>query len=108
MPDAWFDRGTAFHPSPSRFRCTPSSSLVYMHGDRTVIVVASIAHIDVRFAHLGGDQACDLLHLCSQRVAVIGMSSKALRADEPPTTAAHRDTHLVAKLLLLSRLALGY
>src|ERR1035437_5431674 len=57
--------------------------------------------------HLVGDQAFDLLHLCSQRVAVIGISSEALRADEPSTTTAYRDTHLVAKLILLARLALG-
>ncbi len=107
MSDAWFDCGTTFHPSPSCLRCMPSSSLVDMHGDRTVIVVASIAHIDVHCAHLVGDQALDLLHLRSQGVAVIGISSEALRADEPPTTAAHRDTHLVAKLLLLARLVLG-
>ncbi len=52
MSDAWFDRGTAFHPSPSRLRCAPSLSLVNMHGDRTVIIVTSIAHINVRFVHL--------------------------------------------------------
>src|ERR1035441_8362229 len=40
MSDAWFDCGTAFHPSPSRLRCTPSSSLVDVHGDCAVIVVA--------------------------------------------------------------------
>src|ERR1019366_6067490 len=107
MSDAWFDRGTAFHPSPSCFRCPSSSSLFDLHGDRTVLLVASIAHIDVHFAHLVGDQAFDLLHLCSQRVAVIGISSEALGADEPSTTTAYRDTHLVAKLILLARLAFG-
>jgi hypothetical protein len=56
---------------------------------------------------LVGDQAFHLLHLCSQRVAVVGISSEALRADEPSTTTAYRDTHLVAKLILLARLALG-
>ena len=76
-----------------------------MHGDRAVIVVASIAHINVRFAHLVGDQAFDLLHLCGQRVAVIEISSDALHADEPSTTTGYRDTHLVAKLILLARLA---
>ena len=107
MSDAWFDRGAAFHPSPSCFGCTSSSSLVDMHGDRTVIVVATIAHIDVHFAHLVGDQACDLLHLCSQSVAIVGISREALRADEPSTTTAYRDTYLVAELILLARLALG-
>ena len=107
LSDAWLDRGTAFHPSPSCARCPPSSSLVDMQGDRTVIVLASMAHIDVHRADLVGDQALDLLHLCSRRVAVIGICSEALRADEPSTTAAHRDTHLVAKLILLARLALG-
>ncbi len=107
MSDAWFDRGTTFHPSPSCFRCPSSSSLIHMHGDRTVIVVASIAHVHVHFADLVGDQALDLLHLCSQRVAIIGISSEALRAYEPSATTAHRDTHLVAKLILLARLALG-
>src|ERR1017187_1631246 len=107
VSDAWFDCGTAFHPSPSRLRCTPSSSPVDVHGDCAVIVVASIAHIDVHFADLVCDQAFDLLHLCSQRVAVIGISSEALRTDEPSTATAYRDTHLVAKLILLARLALG-
>ena len=66
-----------------------------------------MAHIDVHRADLVGDQALDLLHLYSQGVAVIGISREALRADEPSTTTAHRDTHLVAKLLLLARLVLG-
>lgn len=35
---------------------------------------------------LVGDQAFDLLHLCSQRMAVIGISSETLRADEPLAT----------------------
>ena len=78
-----------------------------MHGDRAVIVVAAIAHVHVRFAHLLADQAFDLLHLCGQRVAVIGISGKALRADEPSAPAGDRDTHLVAELILLARLALG-
>jgi len=40
-------------------------------------------------------------------VAIIGISSEALRADEPSTTTADRDIHLVAELILLTRLALG-
>ena len=107
MSDAWLDRGATLHPSPFCLRCTPSSSLVDMHGDRTVIVVATIAPIDVHCAPLVGDQAFDLLHLCSQGVAVIGISREALRADEPSTTTAYRDTYLVAELLLLARLAFG-
>src|ERR1022692_3763431 len=87
MSDAWFDCGTAFHTSPSCFRCTSSLSLVDVHGDRAVIVVASIAHVHVHFADLVGDQAFHLLHLCSQRVAVIGISSEAFGTNEPPTAA---------------------
>ena len=78
-----------------------------MHGDRAIIVAASIAHVYLRFAHLVGDQAFDLLHLCSQRAAVIGISIEALRAGEPSTTTVYRDTYLVAKLILLAHVALG-
>src|ERR1019366_3671201 len=49
----------------------------------------------------------DLGHLCSQRVAIVGISCEALRADEPSSTTTYRDTHLVSKLILLARLALG-
>jgi len=67
MSYAWLDRGTAFHPSPSWFRCTSSSSLVDMLGDPTVMVVASIAHVHVRLTDPGPDYVVDLLHLCSHR-----------------------------------------
>ena len=43
-----------------------------------------MAHIDVHRADLVGDQALDLLHLCSRRVAIIRICSEALRADELP------------------------
>ena len=39
-------------------------------------------------------------------MAVVGVSCEALGADEPSTTTAHRDTHLVAELVLLACLAL--
>ena len=78
-----------------------------MYGDRTVIVVASIAYIDLHCADLVGDQAFDLLHLCSQRVAIVGISREALGADEPSTATADRYTDLVAELVLFARLALG-
>ena len=107
MSDAWFDCGSAFHPSPSCFRCPSSSSLVDMHGDRTVIVVASIAHVHVRLTDLCPNYVFDLFHLCGQRVAIVGVSSEALGADEPSAATAHRDAHLVAELVLLARLALG-
>ena len=38
---------------------------------------------------------------------VIGIAGKALRAHEPSAATAHRDTDLVAELVLLVRLALG-
>ena len=79
-----------------------------MHGGRTIIVVASIAHVHMHFADLVGDQAPDLLHLCSQRVAIIGISSEALCTDEPSTTTAYRETHLVAVFMLLGRLRDGH
>src|ERR1035438_7422050 len=78
-----------------------------MHGDRTVIVVASIAHVHVRLTDLGPDYVFNLLHLYSQRVAIIRISREALGADEPSATTAYRDTHLVAELILLARFALG-
>ena len=53
------------------------------------------------------DHALDLLHLRGQRVAIIGISSKALRAHQPSAPAAHRHTDLVAELVRLARLALG-
>ena len=105
MSDAWLDRGPTFHPSPLCLRCPSSSSPVDMHGGCAVMVMASIAHVHMRLADLVADQALDLLHLCSQRVAVVGISIEALRADEPSTTTVHRDTHLVAELILLARLA---
>ena len=76
-----------------------------MHGDRTVVIVASIAHVHVHFADLVTNQVIDLLHLCRQRVAIVRISGEALGAYEPSTTTAYRDTHLVAKLILLTRLA---
>src|SRR5664279_2682404 len=73
-----------------------------MHRDRTVIVVAAIAHIHMHLADLISDQVLNLLHLLGQRVAVIGVSSKTLCTDEPSAMTAHRDTDLVAELILLA------
>jgi hypothetical protein len=52
MSDAWFDRSAPFHPSPWRSRNPAASPLIDMHGDRTVIAVASIPHVHVRFTGL--------------------------------------------------------
>ena len=76
-----------------------------MHRNRAIITVAAIAHVHVRFTNFVADQVIDLPHLLGQRVAVIRVSRKTLRTDEPSAAAAHRDTHLVAKLILLARLA---
>ena len=78
-----------------------------MHRDTAAVVMAAIAHVRVHFAHLVTDQVIDLFHLLGQRVAIIGVSCEALRAYEPSATTAHRDTDLVAELILLACLALG-
>ena len=107
VSDAWFDCGAAFHPSPQRWRRPASSSLVDMHRDSAVVVVATVAHVHMRFAHSVADQVFNLLHLLVQRMTVIRTSSEALGADEPSAAAAYRDTDLIAELVLLASLALG-
>ena len=107
MSDARFDCGAAFHPSPQRPWRSASSSFVHMHGCLAFVIVAAIAHVHVRFADLVGGQALDLLHLRSQRVAVVGVSREALRADQPSAAAGDRHTDLVAEFVLLAGFALG-
>ena len=78
-----------------------------MYSDRAVIVVTTIAHVHMHFTHLVTDQVIDLLQLLGQRVAIVGISSEALGADEPSSTAAHRDADFIAELVLLACLTLG-
>jgi hypothetical protein len=55
-----------------------------MHGDCAVIVMAEIAHVHVNFANSVADQVINLLHLRGKRVTIVGISGKALGADESP------------------------
>jgi hypothetical protein len=83
MSDAWFDYGAACHPSPQCLRSPSSSSLVDVHGGRSVIVVAAIAQVHMYLANSVADQVINLLHLLGQRVAIVGISRETLGADEP-------------------------
>jgi len=107
MPDAGFDGGAAFHPSPERLRRPASSSFVHMHGGLARVIVAAIAHVHMHFAGSLPDHALDLLHLRGQRVAIVGVSRKTPGADEPSATTRDRDTGLVAEFVRLAGLALG-
>jgi hypothetical protein len=57
------------------------------HGGRAVIVAAAIAH--VHFANSVANQVINLLYLCAQRVAIVGICGETLDADELSATAAH-------------------
>jgi len=105
MSDAGFDCCATFHPSPQRPRRPPSAPLIHMHPRSARVIVAAIAHVHMHLADPLPDHALDLLDLLGQRVAVIRISGKTLCSDEPSATTAHRNTHLVAKLVLLARLA---
>ena len=69
--------------------------------------MAAITHIHVHLVHRSTDHPFHLLHLCPQRVAVIGTSLKALCSDEPSAATADCHADLVAKLVRLARFALG-
>jgi hypothetical protein len=65
------------------------------------------AIIHVHLANRVTDHPFHLTHLRRQGVAVIGTSRKVPGSDEPSATIADRHADLVAKLVRLSRLALG-
>lgn len=101
MSDAGLDRGATLHPSPECSRRPASCSFVHMHHCSARVVVAAIAHVHMHLADPLPDHALDLLHLLGQCVAIVGVARVTLCADEPSTVTAHRDTHLVAELILL-------
>src|ERR1700733_15194621 len=104
---ACFPPGTSFHPSPEFSRCSASFPLIDVHGRRAFIIMAAITHIQVHLANRVTDHPFHLLHLCRQRVAVIGTSRKAPCSEEPSATTADCHADLVAKLVPLARFALG-
>ena len=61
MSDAWFDCGTAFHPSPERARRPAPSSLVHAHSYTTFIIVAAITHVYICLTYLVANQVINLL-----------------------------------------------
>src|ERR1700757_3613311 len=77
MSDAGFYRSAAFHPSPEWVWCSASLPLIDVHYRRTFIIMAAITHIHMHLADRVTDHPFHLLHLCRQRVAVVGTSRKA-------------------------------
>jgi hypothetical protein len=72
-----------------------------------LVIVAAIAHVHVHFNNFIADQVIHLFHLRGQCVTIIGIPSKALCAYEPTSKTVHRNTDLVAELILLVCIALG-
>src|ERR1035437_6234904 len=107
MSDAGFDCGAAFHPSPQRPWRSASSSFVHMHGCIAFVIVAAIAHVHMHLADPIPDHALQLPHLCSQRVAIVGIGCKTLGTDQPSASAGDRHTDLVAELIGLPALPLA-
>jgi hypothetical protein len=60
-----------------------------MHGGRSAIVVATIAHVHMQFANSVAYQVINLLHLFGQRVVIKGILRETSGTDEPsPAVAA--------------------
>jgi len=78
-----------------------------MHGRRTRIIVAAIAFIDIGVGHVHARVVLDRCHRCGQGVAVVRVAPAQLGSDDPVATVGRRDSHLLAKLVSLVRLALA-
>lgn len=110
VADGGFDCGAAFHPTPERLRGRAPAALVDMHRLRAAVIVAAIAHVDMRFRRSRASLANEPTHLRElliEGVPVVRIARLAQRAEQPPAPAGRRDTRLVTKLVFFPGLALG-
>lgn len=77
--------------------------LIDMRRGCTLVIVAAIAHVDMRLAEAISDQALDLLELRALRVAIERIVGETLWTHEPFPAARNCHADFVAELILPAR-----